>query len=195
MSNFKPVLSAQYQLMQSKAKLTIAACEPGAGVTYGLAIKAIHEARDNNKFVLMISTFPDRAGACNEIFKHLLDEEQYRYSQASCIYTFPNGGRVKLVHYGHKQAWVGCSFDVVLCDHRFEFLDHSTMFRTNQIVVSAYPDVVMNHEWFHDFFDGGTFEDFVEVVKFKAEDNFFMKDNIYFEYARKSIPEHFGFKF
>lgn len=195
MSNFKPVLPAQYQLLQSKSKLTIAACEPGAGATYGLAIKAIHEARDNNKFVLMISTFPYRDGASNEIFKTLLDGEQYRYSQASCIYTFPNGGRVKLVHYGDKEAWVGCSFDVVLCDHKFEFLDHSTMFRAKQIVVSAYPDVVNNHEWFKGFFDGKTFEDFVEVIKFQANDNFFMRDNIYFEYARKSIPEHFGFGF
>lgn len=195
MSNFKPVLPAQYKLMQSKSKLTIAACEPGAGVTYGLAIKAIHEARDNDKFVLMISTMPDRAGASNEIFFNLLEHEQYRHSKMSNIFTFPNGGRVKVVHYGNKEAWIGCSFDVVLCDHRFEFLDYTTLFKTPQVVVSAYPDVVMNHEWFHRFFDGGTFEDFVEVIKFKADDNFFMENNIYFKYARGSIPEHFGFKF
>lgn len=195
MSNFKPVLSAQYKLMQSKSKLTISACEPGAGVTYGLAIKAIHEARDNDKFVLFIASWVDKAGELVDTVQKLLEGEQYRYSKVSQIFTFPSGGRVKLANCHNKEAWIGCSFDVVLCDHRFEFLDYTTLFKTPQVIVSAYPDVVMNHEWFHRFFDGGTFEDFVEVIKFKADDNFFMENNIYFKYARESIPEHFGFKF
>lgn len=195
MSNFKPVLPAQYKLMLSKSKLTILACEPGAGATYGLAIKAIHEARDNEKFVLIISTIPDRPGALNEVFTKLLQGEEYRNSKISNIFTFPNGGRVKVVHYGNKEAWVGCSFDVVLCDHRFEFLDYVTLFKTPQVIVSAYPDVVLNHEWFKPFFNKNQFEDFVEVIKCKSEDNFFMEGDQYFKYARKAIAEHFGFNF
>lgn len=196
MSNkFTPVLPSQYKLLKSNSKLVVAACEPGAGATYGLALKAIYEAQQSNKFILFIGTWMDKAGGLLGTFYKILEGQQYRYSKSSQIFTFPSGSRIKLASFHNPEIWIGCNFDWIICDHRFAALDYSMMFKAGHIAVSAYPDVVDTDEWFKTFYKDGKFEDFVEVIKFKSDDNFFMEDNIYFKYARESLPEHFGFKF
>ena len=189
--SFKPITNSQYDILKAQSKIVLVACEPGAGATWGLVIKAIHEAQNNGKFVLYITNQPQRAVSANDVFSKLLKEEDYRFSALSQIFTFNSGGRIKLVDFRDKEVWVGSSFDWIICDHRFEAVDKRILYSDQHVVVSAYPDVMSSHEWF----DGLIGAKGVELIKMASEDNFFMKGDRYYHYAHTAIPQHFGFHF
>lgn len=175
--SFFAVTKSQKELLDCNNKFTVIECEPAAGTTHGLLLKAIYEAK-KGKYVVVVGVFPSKAGGmCGELSK-LLEDTKHTYSQASSIFQLKKGGKIKVIHY--KNACTAHGADWLLIDHRFqEFSEYpDVILSAKHVVASCYPDSAINAK---------------NIIKFYNSDNHFWH-SINPDYVRKAkevIPEKF----
>lgn len=175
--SFFTVTKSQQELLDCTNRFTIVECEPGAGATHGLLLKAVYEAMKGS-YVVVVGSMPNNPGGLTESLKKILKNTKHTFSAKSSIFQLKKGGKIKLVHYGYSCTAVGA--DWLLIDHRFtEVAQFQGVSQSSKhLVATCYPD---------DRICG------TNRIRFYSEDNHFLHKlrPDYRERAFECIPEKF----